>query len=272
MAAFGVSKGHFRHALADTAMFLLSTGRNLAYGGDLRSRGFTELLFELVLRYSNESDNGMRVIDYLAWPVHIQMKYEELAKHAERVAGIADLALLSLDGQRMALEERQTMSDHRPNETEWDKGLTSMRCTMRSQSDARIVVGGRVKGYMGHMPGVAEEALLSLQARQPVFIVGGFGGCARDIAETLGLVETWAGSGLDWPKRCDFRRFQERDLHNGLTLEENRELARTPFIDQVVVLVLRGLNRLHKGIGEIGEKNDKKTRDAETIRHLSREE
>jgi len=44
------------------------------------------------------------------------------------------------------------------------------------------------------MPGIAEETYLSLEAQQPVFVLGGFGGCARDIAETA---ERWAGSRED---------------------------------------------------------------------------
>ena len=47
---------------------------------------------------------------------------------------------------------------------------------MRQETRARIVLGGRVAGYKGRMPGIAEEALLSLQAQQPVFLLGGFGG------------------------------------------------------------------------------------------------
>ena len=257
MAAFGVGEGHLRHAMADTALYLLASGRKLAYGGELRSRGFAELLSDLVFRYRSKDDTSAKVTDYLAWPVHIQMNYEQLSKRAESVAGFADLVLLSVEGRRLAMEDRQSMPAHSPDDAEWDKGLTSMRLTMRSQSDARIVLGGRVDGYMGHMPGVAEEALLSLEAGQPVFLAGGFGGCARDITETLGLVNRWAGSRPDWPGRRKFNRFREPDLRNGLTLRENRRLAHSPQIDQVVALILRGLNRLRSGVAETGATHDK---------------
>ena len=93
------------------------------------------------------------------------------------------------------------------------------------------------------MPGIAEEALLSLQKDQPLFLLGGFGGCTRDIAETLGLVERWAGSRPAWPGRNLFEGFSP-ELNNGLTEEENATLARTPHIDQANILVMRGLHRL----------------------------
>ena len=118
-----------------------------------------------------------------------------------------------------------------------------MRLVMRRETHARVVLGGRVSGYKGTMPGIAEEALLSLQKDQPLFLLGGFGGCTRDIAETLGLVERWAGSRRAWPGRDLFERFPP-ELNNGLTEEENTTLARTPQIDQANVLVMRGLHRL----------------------------
>ena len=77
---------------------------------------------------------------------------------------------------------------------EWSAGLTSMRRIMHAKADARVVLGGRVDGYKGTMPGIAEECLMSLKSGQPAFLLGGFGGCARDISETLGLVDCWASS------------------------------------------------------------------------------
>ena len=79
-------------------------------------------------------------------------------------------------------------------------------------------------------------------------VLGGFGGCARDIAETLGLASpsparplvsqrTWAG--LD-----EFGGFGPKSLNNGLSLDENRRLAETSHVDEAITLVLRGLRRV----------------------------
>ena len=119
-----------------------------------------------------------------------------------------------------------------------------MRTTMRGDIQARIVLGGRVEGYKGAMPGIAEETSLSLEKGQPVFLLGGFGGCARDIAETLGLAECWTGSRDDWDGRRCFHKYSPDDLHNGLSWEENVILARTPHIQEAVTLVSRGLRRI----------------------------
>ena len=246
MEAFGLSDGHLRSATAEIATHILACGANLAYGGDLRKGGFTELLFELVKRYRSEDPTavGDRVINYMAWPVHIQMTTDELIATTGELAEAVSLVLIGQDGGRLALEVRQELARSEPAPDEWSAGLTTMRQLMRDESDARILLGGRVEDYLGCMPGIAEEALLSLKARQPVFLIGGFGGCARDIAETISLVNPWDGSRSGWPGRAEFQRFTPESLRNGLSVEENCVLARTPYMDQAVTLILRGLNQL----------------------------
>ena len=130
------------------------------------------------------------------------------------------------------------------DQDKWSVGLTAMRELMREQTDARLVLGGKLEGYKGAMPGIAEEALLAMKAKQPVFLVGGFGGCARDIAETLGIVDPWAGSRSTWEGRELFGDYTASDLRNGLTAAENGQLAGTQHVDQAITLVMIGLRRL----------------------------
>lgn len=248
MAALGLSEGHLREATAELALQLLAADLNLAYGGDLRAHGFTRLLFQLVLRYTSTADLGstVRVTNHLAWPVHIGTPVDRIEALAEELGGAAELVLLRCDGTPMAISARRGLRTHEPSEDEWLSGLTAMREFQRSSTDARVLLGGQVVNYKGRMPGVAEEALVSLRAGQPLFLIGGFGGCARDVAETLGLVEPWARSRNGWPGRRKFERWTGRNLNNGLSSEENEALASTPFIGQAVMLVLRGMHRLRK--------------------------
>ena len=247
MAALGLGESHLRDALAELATYLLASGACLAYGGDLRRQGFTDLLFELVMRYTGQGENGVRVTDYLAWPVHVGMSGDELRALSARVSGFASLALMDPEGRRMSMEGRLQLPSRRPEEDEWASGLTSMRHAMREDTDVRIALGGRIEGYRGDMPGIAEEALLSLKAGQPLFLVGGFGGCARDIAETMGLAEAWSNDRADWRGRQLFECCGPESLRNGLTLDENRLLARSQHLDQIVSLVLRGIRRTTDG-------------------------
>ena len=93
MAALGLSEAHLRDAMAKLALQLLSSGTSLAYGGDLRSEGFTELLFDLVARYRGHPHHTgeITVTDYLAWPVHIQMAADALTAFSAGREGLADL-------------------------------------------------------------------------------------------------------------------------------------------------------------------------------------
>lgn len=248
MSMLGLSEDHLRDAMAEIARHLLALGARLVYGGDLRANGFSELLFELIARHRRDADEGdtrVGVTNYLAWPVHIGMANDALLTVEKDIAGLVDLVCLDVDGRPISMPARHALQGQlRPNEVEWTRGLTAMRRTMRAQTHARIVLGGRVTNYKGSMPGIAEEVLLSLQAHQPLFLLGGFGGCTRDIAETLRLVEPWAASRPEWPGRDGLKGFRVDSLCNGLSPQENTVLARTPHIDQAVALVLRGLFRL----------------------------
>ena len=54
----------------------------------------------------------------------------------------------------------------------------------------RVALGGKVTGFSGIMPGIFEEVRYALDppegaARVPVYILGGFGGAARNLADAL---------------------------------------------------------------------------------------
>lgn len=247
MPALGLSDEHLRDAMAEIARHLLALGARLVYGGDLRQHGFSELLFELVARHRRDAggdDEATGVTNYLAWPVHILQSVTTLESAVADLDGSAELVCLELDGTRLSMAERHRLTSRQPTEDEWTNGLTGMRRTMLAETNARIVLGGRVDRYKGAMPGIGEEALISLRDGQPLFLMGGFGGCARDIAETIGLVAPWAVSRPSWAGRAAFSSFSAASLNNGLTDEENATLARTPHVDQAITLILRGLVRV----------------------------
>ena len=251
MPALGLSDEHLRDAMAEIARHMLALGATLVYGGDLRQYGFSELLFEIVARHRRDADDGedrTGVTNYLAWPVHILKPFDDLEKTAADLAGSTELVCLALDGALMSMQERRQLVPQQPTEAEWSNGLTAMRRTMLAQTHARIVLGGRIDQYKGAMPGIGEEALLSLQGNQSLFLIGGFGGCARDIAESLGLIAPWAAARRAWQGRAAFEAFSAADLNNGLTPEENATLARTPHVDQAIILILRGLLKV-TGVG-----------------------
>ena len=247
MPVLGLNNEHLRDAMVEITRYMFRFGSRLVYGGDLREFGFSELLFEISARHQPESDKVAgyeSMINYLAWPVHIQLPIEKIKETEKHLEGVADLVFLDLNGDKITVRQRQQMASKQPSDTEWVKGLTVMRSKMLKNTRARIILGGQTDHFKGSMPGIGEEALLSLNAGQPLFIVGGFGGCARDIAESIGLVEPRFSACRHWPKRGEFDQYSAVHLNNGLSLEDNVTLVETPHIFQAVGLILRGLSKV----------------------------
>lgn len=250
MAALGLSSEHLTDAMAEVARYLLSMGARLVYGGDLRPDGFTLVLLELVERHRRDSDDGGERIsftNFFPWPVHISLTAEEISQRAEAVSGVAELIFLTAGGEVMSSEERRQVTPRQPTDDEWADGLTAMRAAVTVRSDARVVMGGRVEGFKGKMPGIAEEALEALRVGQPLFLLGGFGGCARDIAEELGLAPAQPRGQRGRVGHDAFANYTAGSLNNGLATEENRTLATTVYVDEAVTLILRGLLRNTSG-------------------------
>mgnify|MGYP003625366747 CR=1 FL=1 len=246
MLELGLSEQHLKDAMTEIARNLLALGSNLNYGGDLRQYGFSELLFELVARYSldfDDTETTTRITNYLAWPVHIRMTADVIKQNSKKVGEFAKLVYLDLDGNILSEKEKLKKLPHERTDAEWSRGLTAMRELVSKKTYARIVLGGQIEGFKGLMPGIAEEGLISLRSRQPLYLVGGFGGCTRLICKTLKLIEepNYMPKS-EWQK--DFLDFNESNLNNGLLDEENRQLAMTPHVDQAIILILRGLLRL----------------------------
>ncbi len=154
----------------------------------------------------------------------------------------------------------------------WARAMTDMRKRMTTDVTARLVIGGKLEGYAGVLPGVAEEALLSLRAGQPLFLVGAFGGAAHVVVDaleqrspaaltldsfrqrvpnyeaTLAVFEQ-TGRALETPEAIANELAElGRDgpaaaLNNGLDDNENREMFTGTDPLRLVELVLLGLAR-----------------------------
>jgi hypothetical protein len=60
------------------------------------------------------------------------------------------------------------------------RSLTQMRRQATAATRARIVLGGKPHSFMGFLPGILEGVLLSIDASHALYILGGFGGAARN--------------------------------------------------------------------------------------------
>ncbi|MCP2023272.1 UNVERIFIED_ORG: hypothetical protein J2Y76_004187 [Pseudomonas reinekei] len=242
MAALGLSHAHLVDAMCEAARHMLALGATVTYGGDLRAHGFTRILYELVSRYRKDSydkKNLASAINFLAWPVFVHSNLDDLLTLNSEMEGTAEFRVIDEQGNALSIEAATALL---PGTTfDWCSGLTAMRNTITAESTARIVLGGKTSQFNGNMPGIAEEVLISLKSQKPVYLLGGFGGCTREILDLMGVENQFNASNPNWPHSEEFKQYSLVDLRNGLTAEENTALANTPHIDQAIVLVIRGL-------------------------------
>jgi hypothetical protein len=155
--------------MGEVARHLLVAGAHLLYGGDLRPGGCTELLLELVARHRPEAGSDKMpavVTNYLPWPVHMSLTPAEFAKWTDGIGSVAELVCLGRDGGIISAKRRAKINATQPIPDDWSHGLSSMRKALTKLSAARVILGGRVEGYKGKMPGIAEEALTLKRASQ----------------------------------------------------------------------------------------------------------
>lgn len=286
LVKLGMGPPHLQDAMLELARYLLAKGASLAYGGDLRTGGFTEQLLELVWTYNSDKSEdelllsperksdlaSRRLSNYVAWPIHLNYYPAILAQH--HLKGVFKF----IDPPRdLNLSEVQRSTFASPDTPEhrywWFRSLSAMREQMAKDIDVRVFLGGQIRGYAGGTPGLVEEVLLSLRRFQPVFLLGGMGGCTQTIidaiegkhpreltaeyqaesegyAEFLNYVKQRPGAvGIDYTTMVDeLEKAGISGLNNGLSESENRQLFVTPHIPLMVSLVLKGLSAC-KGIG-----------------------
>jgi SLOG cluster2 len=243
----GVTEDHLRHAFVEIVRQVFAAGHSIAYGGDLRARGFTETLVALLRTYSvKDAPAPTRVRQYLAHPAWKDLSAADLSP----LASIATVVRVQPHGDRSGGETAGRARD-----------FTAMRAAMTEETDARIAVGGRLHGQSGRWPGIVEEAYLAVRAARPLFVAGGLGGAAERLADAVRgdwpqeltddyqaahtevhgeLVDAGVG-----PSETELRETLVRaELRNGLEPEENALLLRTTDLDLLVALILRGLHAL----------------------------
>ncbi|MCU0866309.1 MAG: hypothetical protein MUC36_21200 [Planctomycetes bacterium] len=198
----GFGEEHLAEALVRLSRLLLRAGCDLAYGGDLRPHGFTQLLLELVRAEGADREVGTspprsaelrRLVNPQSWPAHRSLTADHRARYlgvcrfvcvdppAPLVGGDPDIAMVrELDLLRAPLSlshMRRAMAFG---------GLVDADGRKVPAAAARIVLGGKMRDFKGLMPGILEEVAWALLAGDaPVIVLGGFGGAAAALARSV---------------------------------------------------------------------------------------
>jgi hypothetical protein len=290
-ANFGGSIDHLATFADDLVLYLLIAGLRVAYGGVIGHealqngavvgddinyvarllsmvRSHSVLLSEVIGKPLDPIEN------WVAWPIHLNFGDAELRTYGQE-ATLRDLPPppdLDVAAEELApLANGFVPPKTPPQRYAWARSLTFMRASMQSGTSARIAMGGRLAGYQGLWPGVLEEGVIALRARQPLYLLGLFGGAARLLIDALhgiarkeltsqGLASIPGSDEL----RAEYRRRGHQvqtpeelaaelsqagaggiaaALNNGLSEEENTELFGSDDPQRIVTLILEGLRR-----------------------------
>ena len=157
LARLGLTQAHCELAVAELARAIFIAEGTIVYAGRLNPTGFTDILLDELRRYRADRD---ALILCIPEPEHRRLNDDELRRRERELHSSAELVCLDANGQPIDINNRP--SD--PGPTDPVMALTAMRRHITSRCDARVLVGGRLRGFQGSMPGVIEEALMSVRA------------------------------------------------------------------------------------------------------------
>jgi hypothetical protein len=253
-----------RHALARSA--------TLIYGGDMRQDGFTKfILDEAIILKERLRDSIIHIENHMAWPLYIEDK--KLTAWRAEYSGIMSTCEYALPADVSAgISESVFLPPNSiSNSYIWSRSLTNMRESSISASTVRICAGGKTAGYKGKMPGVLEEIMIAIAYNKPIFLLGGFDGVVGDVCKAILNKDTPDSLTASWQllNNSGYRELQDfagtqnyscdyeeliSVLHNldlaalassaGVSESEYRDLMETPFVDECVHTLLKGLRKI----------------------------
>lgn len=273
LISIGQDFNHLALLSQDIARHLLAREAVLIYGGDLRPNGFTKFLFdEAQALQARTQSNNIHIVNYIAWPIYNNdtVDIKEWKGCYRPVASMIEVPF-SQDVEDLipiGTENSFLPPTNVENLFVWSRSLTEMRKKMINDSNIRICAGGRHFGYKGRMPGVLEEILIAIELKRPVFLLGGFGGVTASVCNFMESGTMPKELTIDWQVHnnsgykelldyCSLRGEQYlveyslldeylkiEHLNNGLSKEDNIRLFNTPFIDEAITLIFKGLKSL----------------------------
>lgn len=274
LTRLGLSTHHIRRAWLAVARHLLAAGAGFDYSGDFRDHGFTWQLVDLIQAHRQaQMKVEVPVTLQVPWPISEGLTPEVRSRIPSPIQVVGHPLPPDVPWKPGTSTDPTT----REARFAWARALTETRLAVTAATDARVLLGGAWIAK-GRIPGLAEEALLHLEAGKPLYLLGGFGGMTAALAaavqgrepkaltNALQLYDdltrdaardynTWVDAlPADAPvhptvrMRVDYpdlvQRFAQRGpggLNNGLSAELNLRLMATRDLTEAIGLVLYGL-------------------------------
>ena len=262
----GIGRDMLCDLTVELSRHILKAGGKMIYGGDLRKDGYTKLFRDLsdqYGKYEKEKKNVFYFTNYLAWPLYNQMSMVDKADYLSCRVQLEEChpsAAIPFDLKKEFVPPVDVSLRYM-----WATSLTVMRQLAEEQAKARVLVGGKVKGFLGRMAGIVEEFITAKQANHPVYLIGGFGGATKLLSDIIEKKKDVKADVL-LDIACEDAKYKELyeyykskgsqidysildiisvgDLkNNGLSDEENLRLFHSVNIMEIVSLVLKGLSK-----------------------------
>ena len=245
LARLGLTQAHCEQAVAELARAIFIAGGTIVYAGRLMPSGFTDILLDELRRY--RADRNALVL-CVPETEHRRLSDDELQRRERELHSSAELVCLDANGEPIDINDRPD----EPDEADPASALTVVRQYITRRCDARVLVGGRLRGFQGSMPGIIEEAIMSIKASQPLYTAGGFGGAASAITAAVGHDDqTWFPP--NYPEGAEDHAELLSDLsrqaraaapiEDGLSSAERLQLAASHRPGDISSLVVTGLGR-----------------------------
>jgi hypothetical protein len=245
LTRLGLTPKHCELAVAELARGIFIAGGTVVYGGRLVPAGFTDVLLEELRRYRNDRD---ALVLCVPESEHRRLSDDELQRRERELHSSAELVCLDMAGDPLDITNRPARGER----LDAAAALSAMRRYITARCDARVLVGGRLAEYQGAAPGVIEEATMSIEASQPLYAAGGFGGAACAVAVALGHADKdWLPPNLPDGAEANTAlltalsalKSQGALAEDGLSAAEREQLAVSHRPGDIASLVIRGLGR-----------------------------
>ena len=252
--AMGVARRRFLKLAAGAAVLPALSGKSWAIDYPTRPvrfvvgfppAGFTDTLLTELRSYRHDRD---ALILCVPESEHRRLTRSELLRIQDELQSNAELVCLDSNGDAIDIRHRPRASRH----LDAAVALTSMRRHITDRCDARVILGGKLTEYQGTIPGILEEASMSLHAGQPLYVAGGFGGAAAALALALGRADATLAPD-DYPNgaaqhanllaEIEATEGSTGRAEDGLSDDQRAQLAWSHRPGEIASIVVYGLSR-----------------------------
>jgi hypothetical protein len=299
LLARGMGFEHLSDLLIRLARILIREGADLAYGGNWEEtpENFTYLLLRLIAAeqqdtsWSDQDARNSKLYNHLPWPHYLPVTAGieaqwinscRIVRVTQELAGIAKADIVpdaeaGSDSPQARFNAAVTLSAMRRLMME---GMTldipDVEPEIIRPVTARILLGGKAETYSGFMPGIFEEALVTMKRERPVYILGGFGGAAECLARAIlgsgeDTLETLA---IGWHRRRNPKLRALQEASRQFDFPAGAQSSESLF-DELRALVVKARENpseaLNTGLSEEDTREMMTTRDVATAVRLVRD-